>query len=203
MHLTVCCSHVTYVFQSESTLCICLNVKEPLTQNRRDVWSLRHCNGTGTRNHFVCKRTLIHLAKRPTDLAELWVRIFTLHLTECSFHVTYPFPNEFTFYICLNIKELLKSNRCDIWSLSDCKGTRTQHHLVCKKTLNKLAKLTKCLSWILSTYLYGAFDCMLLSCHVHGSEWTQTLFLPEFQGSPYSKLLRYLQFKWVQWNPNP
>ena len=29
--------HVTYVFYSESTLCSCLNVKELLTQKRRDI----------------------------------------------------------------------------------------------------------------------------------------------------------------------
>ena len=39
-HLTVCHYHVTYTFQSESTLCSCLNVKELLTQNRHDIWSL-------------------------------------------------------------------------------------------------------------------------------------------------------------------
>ena len=38
--LTVCSCHVTYTFQSESTLHICLNVKELLARNRRDTWSL-------------------------------------------------------------------------------------------------------------------------------------------------------------------
>ena len=41
-----------------------------------------------------------------------------------------------------------------------------QNHLVLKRTLNHLAKLTKRLSCVLSTYLYGAFNCMFLSCHV-------------------------------------
>ena len=35
--LTVCCYHVMYAFQSESTLCICLNVKELLARNRCDI----------------------------------------------------------------------------------------------------------------------------------------------------------------------
>ena len=35
--LTVCSYHVTYAFQSESTLYICLNVKEILDRNRRDI----------------------------------------------------------------------------------------------------------------------------------------------------------------------
>ena len=62
---------------------------------------------------------------------------------------------------------------CRLYSLmnrpcycSDCNWTRTQNHLVLKRTLNHLAKLTKWLSCVLSTYLYGAFDCMYLSCHV-------------------------------------
>ena len=27
---------------------------------------------------------------------------------------------------------------------------------------------------VVSTYLYGAFDCMLLSCHIRVSEWIYT-----------------------------
>ena len=34
---TVCYYHVTYAFQSESTLCIYLNVKEFLARNRRGI----------------------------------------------------------------------------------------------------------------------------------------------------------------------
>ena len=60
-----------------------------------------------------------------------------------------------TLYSCLNVKELLARNRREIWSLSDCNWTGTQ-------TLNHLAKLAKWLSFIVSTYPYGAFDCMFL-----------------------------------------
>ena len=42
--LTVCCYHVTYAFQSESTLYSCLNFKEILPQNRRDIWILNDSN---------------------------------------------------------------------------------------------------------------------------------------------------------------
>ena len=38
---TVCSYHITYAFQSESTLCSCLNVKELLARNRRDIWSFK------------------------------------------------------------------------------------------------------------------------------------------------------------------
>ena len=63
LYLTVCSYHVTYALQSESTLYICLNVKELLARNRRDIWSLSDWNGTRTHNHLVHKRTLNHLAK--------------------------------------------------------------------------------------------------------------------------------------------
>ena len=35
--LTVCFYHVTYAFQSESTLYSCLNVKELLARSRREI----------------------------------------------------------------------------------------------------------------------------------------------------------------------
>ena len=34
---TVCCCHVTYAFQNESTLYSCLNVKELLARSRREI----------------------------------------------------------------------------------------------------------------------------------------------------------------------
>ena len=36
-HLTVCSCHVTYAFQSESTLYSCLNVKELLARSRHKI----------------------------------------------------------------------------------------------------------------------------------------------------------------------
>ena len=35
--ITLCSYHVTHVFQSESTLYSCLNVKELLARNKRDI----------------------------------------------------------------------------------------------------------------------------------------------------------------------
>ena len=52
---------------------------------------------------------------------------------------------------------------------------RTRNRLVRKRTLNYLAKLTKRLSCVISTFLYGAFDCMLLSCNLGVSEWIYPL----------------------------
>ena len=54
----------------------------------------------------------------------------------------------------------------------DEKDTRIRNHndLVCKWTLDHLANVAlKWLSCVVSTYLYGAFDCMLLSCHIRDS----------------------------------
>ena len=81
-----------------------------------------------------------------------------------SCHVV--FHSESVLYSCLNVKELLARNRRDMWSLNNSNGIRTHNHLVRKRTLNHLAKLTKWLSCVVIIYLYGAFDCMLSSCHV-------------------------------------
>ena len=93
---------------------------------------------------------------------------------------------------CLNIKELLAQSRCHICNLCESNEIRTQNHLVRKWTLNHLAKLAKWLSCVVSTYLYDAFDCKLLSCHARVSEWIHTYSLPE-----------YLKFKWQQRDSNP
>ena len=126
-----------------------------------------------------------------------------MHLIVCFFHVTYEFESESTLYSCLNVKELLARSRRHIWRLSDCNGTRTNNHLVRKRTINHLAKLAKWLSCAVSTYLYGAFDCMLLSCHVRVWEWIHTLQLPECQGTPCSKQAPYLKIMWLQRESNP
>ena len=75
--LTVCSCHVTYSFQSESTLSSCLNVKEHLARNRHEIWSLSVCNGTRTHNHLVCKRTLNHLTKLASLAKCLSIRLRT------------------------------------------------------------------------------------------------------------------------------
>ena len=56
---------------------------------------------------------------------------------------------------------------------------------------------------VVGTCLYGAFECMFLSYHVGVSEWIQTLLLPASQGTPCSKQVRYLKFKWLQLDTNP
>ena len=71
--LTVCSCHVTYAFQSESTLHSCLNVKEILARSRREIWSLNDCNWTRTQSHLVRKRTLFFILR--------FARFFFSHVT--------------------------------------------------------------------------------------------------------------------------
>ena len=126
----------------------------------------------------------------PGDWAIFLLLTCMVHLTVCSFHITYAFQSESPLYSCLNVKEILPRSR-------------TQNNLVLKRTLNHLAKLVKWLSCVLSTYLYGAFYCMFLSCHVRVSEWIHTLYLPEHQGTPCPEEVRNLKVKGLQldWNP--
>ena len=60
-YLTVCSCHVMYVFQSESSLYSCLNVKERLTRSRHEIWSLRDCKWNRTQIDLVHKRTPVWL----------------------------------------------------------------------------------------------------------------------------------------------
>ena len=133
----------------------------------------------------------------------LWVLICTVHLIVCSYHVTYEIESESTLYSCVNAKELLARRRPHIWRLSYCNGALPHNHLLRQRILNHLAKLAKWLSSVVSTYLYGAFDCMFLSCHVRVWEWIHTLQLPQCQGTPCSKQASYLKIKWLQLDSNP
>ena len=69
-------------------------------------------------------------------------------------------------------KHCMHSARCTLCSKlfnirnRGCNWTQTQNHLTRKQTLNHLVKLAKWLSCVLSTYLYGALNCMFLSCHI-------------------------------------
>ena len=76
--LTLYYYHVTYVFQSESTL-NCLNVKELLARNRHNIWSLNYSNESWSLNHLVCERKLTHLANLVKWLSDRlrtkWLRV--------------------------------------------------------------------------------------------------------------------------------
>ena len=155
-----------------------------------------------TTTYFVNEHSTIW-PNWPNAWAVLWVLICTVHLIVCFDHVTYEFESESTLYSCLNVKKLLARSRRHIWRLSECNGTRTNKHLVHKRKLNDLAKPAKWFSCVVSTYLYGAFDCMFLWCHVRVWEWIHTLQLNECQGTPCSKQAPYLKIKWLQRDSNP
>ena len=92
VHLTVCCYHVTYGFQGESTLYICLNYKELLSPKRRNMSRLSDRKGTQTHNHLLRKRTLNHFSKLTKSLN--WVVSSYLYdIFDCMFlscHVRVP-----------------------------------------------------------------------------------------------------------------
>ena len=88
--MTVCSCHLTYAFQSESTLYSCLNVKELFAWSKREIWSLSECNWTRNQNHLVCKQTLNHLAiwlSVCLGTKWFWVRV-QLQL-QTKFHLVY------------------------------------------------------------------------------------------------------------------
>ena len=85
--LTVCSYHVTYSFQSKSTLCSCQDVKEILTQNWRNVWSLSDCNRTRTHNHLVCKWRLNHKLAKLNLWLSVRVLLQSLKLVNCVFSI--------------------------------------------------------------------------------------------------------------------
>ena len=80
-------------------------------------------------------------------------------------------------------KNSSSGSSCDIFSLSDCKWTRTHNNLIRKRTLHHLANLAEWFSCVVSAFLGGAFDCMFLLCHVRISEWIHILCFPECLGT--------------------
>ena len=75
--MTVYSCHVTYAFQSESTIYSFLNVKELLAWRRCKIWSLSDCNWSQTHNRLTHKRTLNHLDKLASLAKWLSVRLWT------------------------------------------------------------------------------------------------------------------------------
>ena len=203
--MTTCFCHVTYASQSEFTLYSFLTVKELLAGNRTEIWSLSNCNGTRTHNLFVLERSLNQSDKLVKGLRCV-VSAYLYGGFGCMFLLSHVRVSDWIHTLhphidsCLNVKEPLVQNICEIWSLSDCKVTETHSHLVRKRTLKNLTKLENRLSSVVSSYLYGAFDCMFWSCHVRVSEWIHTLQLPKYPEIFCPKLQPNMKFKWVQWH---
>ena len=77
----------------------------------------------------------------------------------------------------------------------NCNLNQTHNHLVHNQSLNHLVKLAKWLSCVVSTYLYGAFDCMFLSCNVRVSERINALYSAECPRTPCLKQAQNLKSK--------
>ena len=114
---------------------------------------------------------------RYDDLSALFIWLYLITMSRTRFRVN---PHSI---VCLNVNELLAQCRRHIWSLIDINGIWTHNYLVRKPILNHIAKLAKWLSCVVSTYLYGVFDCILLSCHIR--DWLYSL--RKYQGTPCSK----------------
>ena len=149
-----------------------LNVKELLARCRRHIWSLNNSDEIRTDNHLVRNRTLNHLAnlaKWYLPVRCIWQYVIIISRITCRVN---PHP-----VVCVNFKELLVRSRQHSWSLSDSKEVRTHNHIVGKRTRKHIARLAKWVSCVVSTYIYGAFDCMVLLCRVRVPELIQILQL--------------------------
>ena len=78
---------------------------------------------------------------------QIWWNLNEQLLTVCYYLSRTSFRVNPHSIVYLNFKELLARNRRHIWSLSDSNDIRTHNHLVCKRTLNHLAKLAKWKFW--------------------------------------------------------
>ena len=139
-----------------------LNVTEVLPRSRRHIWSLSDSNKIWIYNDLVSKPRLKYLF--------VWcIWLYLIIMSRAGFRVNWH------FMVCLSVKDLLDWSRRHIWKLSDCNEILTKNCLVRRRTLYHLAKPAKWLKCVVSSYLYGAFDCMLLSCQVRDSEWIHTI----------------------------
>ena len=111
----LCCCHLTYMFQTESMLYICLNLKELLARSRREIQRLRDWNWTRSQNNLVLKRTLNHFPKLAKWL-NCVVNTYLYHAFDCLFLSYHVNVSEWTtLYSCLNIKKLLAQSKREVW----------------------------------------------------------------------------------------
>ena len=113
---TVCSYHVTYAFQSESTLHSCLNDKELLARNRHEIWILSDCNWTWTHNHLARKWLSVRLRAK---WLWVWVQLQSLMF----------------FTVCLHEKFLSNSQKSSFWFKKFTTGTSRKTKAVRKGKL--------------------------------------------------------------------
>ena len=125
--------------------------------------------------HYIIQNIKKDLSKNNNKKEEYYLILPNITNIDCMFLSCHVRVLDWLHTLYLPERQGTPRNRGDIWSLSDCNGLRTHNHLVRKWTLNHSAKLAKWLSCVVSTYLYSAFGCVFLSCHVRVLEWIHTL----------------------------
>ena len=121
--LTVCSYHVTYAFQSESTLYSCLNVKELLARSRREIWGLSDCNWM-IRTYIQMHRTDKY-SQHSSIIWPVWLNgwVFVYELSGCGFESSCSHLN-FRFRACFEQGVPWHSGNYRVWIHSE---TRTWH----------------------------------------------------------------------------
>ena len=126
--IDLCSCHVTYAFQSESTLYSCLNVKELLVQSRHEIWSLSDHSWTRTQNHLVHTWTFNHLAKlfvyelSGSRFESSCSQLF-LHWLLCNFYLTFLLIFSIMIFPSLLLVGFIEQDlglilKCSLWSFS-------------------------------------------------------------------------------------
>ena len=167
----------TYLTKERNIVRHSAKLSNNFARSRRHIWSLSHSNNIRTHNHLVRKQTINHLAHLAKGLScceceYLYVRciwLYVIIMSRTSLRVN---PDSIAR---LNFKKHFAWSRGHIWTSTDSNEIQTHNHLVRKRTGNNLAKVTKWLSWVARTYMYGALDCMLFWYHVRVSGWIHSL----------------------------
>ena len=177
MYLPACYHYFTYALQSESILYTCINVKEPISGNRCVILSLSDKNEIWNSIHLVRKWTLNHLDRLDKYWAVLY-GTFLYCVFDCMLLSCHVSVSEWICTLCLPECQgtiFSKPGQYEKFKWHQ-QGYNAQPCII-KQILNHLARLARWLSFIFSTYLYGAFDCILLSCDVRFPEWIYTIFV--------------------------
>ena len=144
VHLIVCSYHVTYAFQSESTLFIWMNVKELLARSSREIWSLSDCFEQGVPWYLGKYRVWIHSETHTwhdKNISQIYCTdkysqyssiilpvslngwVFVYELSGFGFESSCSHLN-FTFRACFEQGVPWHSSKCRVWIHSE---TRTWH----------------------------------------------------------------------------
>ena len=90
---------------------------------------------------WICTFQLMFSEKKWSRKQKTNLLLLTkIHWGDCMFLSCHVCLSEWIHTLQLSECQLLAWRRHKIWSLRDCSWTRTQYHLVCKRTLNHLTK---------------------------------------------------------------